>query len=266
MNVLKSGLVLGFILFGASALVFSINYTQPKDPPTIIRVEQATSTIAITEQIDLPRIIKQWHPVVAKVSCYFKESEERVYLQTGSGFFVGVTDNNLKVFTNRHVLRDEENPSLVPDMCEVSLPGSNESFLTEHVTGTSSDLYQSTTTLDWGYVRISYPIKEFTSSLSKDLNICTTKQSLGTPLVILGYPGVGSKHDITVTQGIISGYDDDYYVTDAKIGHGNSGGVAIAIDTKRNTSCYLGMPTYAEVGEVISLGRILDVASMPTDN
>lgn len=266
MNVLKSGLVVGFILFGLSAVIFSIKYTKEQEAPTVIQVEkieQATSTVMINEQVDLPLIIKQWHPAVAKINCYFKESEDKVYLQTGSGFFSGHTDDTLKVFTNRHVLRDEENTELAPDICEVSLPESSESFLTKNATGTTSDIYQSTTTLDWGYVHISYPTKGFSSTVSKNLLICDTKQNLGTPVVILGYPGVGSKNGITVTQGIISGYDDDYYITDAKIGQGNSGGVAVAIDTKKDTSCYLGMPTYAEVGEVISLGRILDVRSMP---
>lgn len=263
MNLFKAGLVMSFLLIGISSLIFSIKYTKVQDPPTIIQIEKATSTIEISEQIDMPLIIKKWHPVVAKVNCYFKETEEKIYVQSGSGFFIGLKDTDIKIFTNRHVLRDESNLSLPPDICEVSLPGGEESFITKNTTGTSSDLYQSTTTLDWGYVHTSYSVKGFSPALSKNLQICGAKQSLGTPLVILGYPGVGSKSDITVTQGIISGYDDDFYITDAKIGYGNSGGVAVAINIKDKTSCYLGMPTYAEVGEVISLGRILDANSMP---
>jgi len=70
----------------------------------------------------------------------------------------------------------------------------------------------------------------------------------------LGYPGIGGNNDITATEGIISSYDGDYYITSAKIEHGNSGGIAILI----KDNCFLGIPSYAEAGEIESMGRILD--------
>jgi hypothetical protein len=70
----------------------------------------------------------------------------------------------------------------------------------------------------------------------------------------LGYPTIGSSGSITVTEGIVSGIEGDYYVTSAKIDHGNSGGVAIL--TKDD--CYLGIPTFVKNnGGFESLGRIL---------
>jgi len=77
---------------------------------------------------------------------------------------------------------------------------------------------------------------------------------IGDEIIILGYPTIGSQDDITVTRGIISGYDGDYYITDAKIEHGNSGGVAILL----KDNCYLGIPSYTISGEAESLARILD--------
>ena len=76
----------------------------------------------------------------------------------------------------------------------------------------------------------------------------------GEAVVVLGYPGIGSDTDITATEGIISGYEDTYYVTSANIDHGNSGGAAILL----KDNCFLGIPTYVESGELESLGRILD--------
>jgi S1-C subfamily serine protease len=69
----------------------------------------------------------------------------------------------------------------------------------------------------------------------------------------LGYPFIGTSDNVTVTSGVISGIEQDYYVTDAKIDHGNSGGAAIL--TKND--CWLGIPSAAAVGSIESLGRIL---------
>ena len=70
----------------------------------------------------------------------------------------------------------------------------------------------------------------------------------------MGYPSIGSQTDITATEGIISGYDGNYYVTSAKVERGNSGGAAVAL----KDNCYLGIPTFVQVGDIESLARILD--------
>lgn len=85
-------------------------------------------------------------------------------------------------------------------------------------------------------------------------NLCSNRPNIGDEVIILGYPGIGSQTGITVTRGIISGYEKNYYITDAKIDHGNSGGAAIWLDH----NCYLGIPSAAKVGSIESLGRILD--------
>jgi len=41
-------------------------------------------------------------------------------------------------------------------------------------------------------------------------------------------------------------YDGNYYVTSAKIDHGNSGGTAILV----NNDCYIGIPSASVVGSV----------------
>ena len=87
----------------------------------------------------------------------------------------------------------------------------------------------------------------------RDGKYCKTVPNLGDPVIMLGFPAIGSPTGVTVTQGIISGYDGDYFITDAKIDHGNSGGVAINLDG----NCYLGLPTWAATGEIESLARIL---------
>ncbi|OGZ79776.1 MAG: hypothetical protein A2256_03415 [Candidatus Staskawiczbacteria bacterium RIFOXYA2_FULL_32_7] len=94
----------------------------------------------------------------------------------------------------------------------------------------------------------------FSSPNNNSLRICPKERvSLGDQIIVLGYPSIGSEESITVTAGIISGLETDYYVTDAKIDHGNSGGAAILL----KYSCYLGIPTWVNPGSFESLGRIL---------
>ena len=70
---------------------------------------------------------------------------------------------------------------------------------------------------------------------------------------------VSDKKSYIVTRGIISGLEGNYFITDAKIDHGNSGGTAILT----RGDCYLGIPTYGIQGELESLGRILDIRAVP---
>ncbi|MEQ8718326.1 MAG: serine protease [Acidimicrobiales bacterium] len=69
--------------------------------------------------------------------------------------------------------------------------------------------------------------------------------SIGSPLFILGYPGIGGE-TITVTQGLVSGFtttpetERAWIKTDASISGGNSGGLAIDADGH-----LVGIPTQA---------------------
>ena len=84
---------------------------------------------------------------------------------------------------------------------------------------------------------------------------CVDKPVIGDQVVILGYPSVGAEEGITATEGIVSGIDDDYYVTSAKIEQGNSGGAAILV----KNNCLLGLPTLVVAGKIESLARILPI-------
>lgn len=95
-------------------------------------------------------------------------------------------------------------------------------------------------------------------TFAKNYTYCKPEDVLvGDKVYILGYPAIGGE-TITVTEGIISGYEGNFYKTSAKIDEGNSGGVAVL--GKKN--CYLGIPTSAAVGGIESLGRIFDLTYM----
>ena len=75
---------------------------------------------------------------------------------------------------------------------------------------------------------------------------------LGSKLVVVGYPVTGGS-SVTLTEGIVSGFNGEYIKTSAKIEQGNSGGGAFLIPS----GCWVGIPTASVVGELESLGRIL---------
>ena len=111
---------------------------------------------------------------------------------------------------------------------------------------------------DIGFIDINNPdeyVKNLIFIETTDFSFCRVKPSLGDDVLILGYPSIGSQTDITVTEGIISGYDGNYFITSAKIERGNSGGAAILV----KDDCYLGIPSFAKTGSVESLSRILDI-------
>jgi len=87
-------------------------------------------------------------------------------------------------------------------------------------------------------------------------NICSTSDAIqGKEIFVIGYPAIGGVLP-TVTEGIISGYGSTYHLTtQVKIEQGNSGGGAFSKDS----GCWLGIPTFASVGLVESLARLINV-------
>ncbi len=195
---------------------------------------------------DLPSIIAKWRPFVVYIECNFGSN----YL-SGSGFLTdSKSDNGIYVVTNKHILIDNSGQSLTK--CNFQLPGNNTIYSFELAFNFSENI-------DLGILKVNSPdnyIKNLISSKTNNYMVCRKiATSVGDDIVILGYPVGGSQNDITPTEGIISGYDGNYYITSAKMEHGNSGGVAILV----NQNCYVGMPTFVRVGDIESYGRILNV-------
>lgn len=214
-------------------------------------------SVSQKKEVDLSSIIKQWRPRVAYIVCEWKYSDTgEIYAAgSGSGFLLEYNRDGttIALMTNKHVL---ENNGYVAADCFVSMPDMNGS-----VQVGKNSLMESASGLDWGLIILN------PNNHIKSLDVpaggtwastCKSPASVGDEIVILGYPGIGSQSDITATEGIISGRDGDYYITSAKIDQGNSGGAAI--HSKNN--CYLGIPSFAQIGKVESLGRILDIGAV----
>lgn len=200
---------------------------------------------------NISAVVTEWSPVVSLVSCTFLSENGEHNVQSGSGMLVMGSEGSVEVWTNRHVLqfsgRDGKMSSLTG--CTLSLSG-NELV----VNSGANNIFVDEVT-DFGQVSITHPTKELRSIASKVMpaRACKKEAVIGEEVVILGYPTIGSESGITVTEGIIAGVEGEYYVTSAKIEHGNSGGIAVSVEK----NCYLGIPSFVKSGALESLGRIL---------
>jgi S1-C subfamily serine protease len=68
---------------------------------------------------------------------------------------------------------------------------------------------------------------------------------------VIGYPGMGGD-TISQTSGEVSGFEEDYVKTDAKMGPGVSGGAAFSADT----GVFLGVPTAGSSPAIGSSGEM----------
>lgn len=209
--------------------------------------------------------------------------------QGGSGYLIitsfgdtatgQVDETNYTIATNAHVMLTPPQKNIgiynsrlannyrdiFASACDISFPGHDTVYRTEHVKNreilTSPaglprimeflEYLDNPTGVDFAIINITNPdsyIKQNASRLSSCENI-----KLGEKIIVLGYPGIGASNDITVTEGIISGEEPEYYVTSAKIDSGNSGGIAVSVDK----NCFIGTPTASVIGQAESLGRIL---------
>lgn len=216
---------------------------------------------------DLTSIIEQWRTKIAYLECEFFYSDSSTFSpsQYGSGTLIRSNNGEITILTNKHIVQQNKNTLYA---CTIQLPGES-SFIVE--ANHRDDKFLISDNLDFAKIVQKISIVKNTSYTGAklaekyirrpdyDFNKCETKASIGDSIVVLGYPSIGSKSDITATEGIISGYDgDDYYIVSAKVEEGNSGGAAILL----KDNCYLGIPTFAMVGDTESMARILSINSL----
>ncbi len=200
-------------------------------------------------------ISAEWQNRVVQVRCYWFSDDT---WGGGSATIVNIASPyGLVAVTNAHVITNATEYG--PDTCTISnalgfRTITNDSVGTYFISG-----MKGTSQRDWAYIKMGSPTGAndnggFENAAASRLKVCNASDvQQGDKVLILGYPWNGSRVGVTTTQGIISGFDGDYYVTDAKIDHGNSGGAAILI----KNDCWLGIPSAAVVGTIESYGRIL---------
>lgn len=212
------------------------------------KISTLEEKVSQTKTYNVASIISKWRPIIANVECQFKYSDTgRLYQEnSGSGIVLKFGNTPGLILTNKHVITD--NGGYGAYSCSAKLPDSSELI-------TSSDTRSSTKGYDLGYIYINEPNSYLQILTSTFPFLCSQKPSLGDEIVVLGYPNIGSKENVTATEGIVSGFDGNYIITSAKVEQGNSGGAAILL----KDNCLLGIPTFVTLGKVESLARILDI-------
>ena len=198
--------------------------------------------IEVQNSDDSGSVAAEWGEKVGFVYCVSENDS-----WSGSGTGAMLDDGSTIVLTNYHVVKGAE-------ACSVSFPGDT----TARYFVDKSDFFFDQSPLDWAIMFVDSPSFTLKNNLAEAPTCTAGSARIGDKLMILGYPGVGATSTITVTQGIVSGMDPNYFVTDAKIDHGNSGGAAILL----KNNCFLGIPTAAVSGTLESYGRILDYNSI----
>jgi len=213
----------------------------------IINLEEQISLVG--SKINLSSIIESWETKVVYLECDFQLSNSNIHYSTfGSGVLIKFDDLPTKVITNKHVLIGPAFYNL--KSCNVRFFNNSTKYYVP-----VEDMSVSSLGYDWGILDINNTDENIKNITSVPTKICDQKPNLGDEVLVLGYPGIGSKDGVTATEGIISGFDGNYFITSAKVEQGNSGGAAIL----QKESCLLGIPTYASLGQVESLARILDI-------
>jgi hypothetical protein len=270
-----SAIIGGLIIFSAYQYKQTPVDTSPAQTTPILQAtEQPTPLAPDTSQADqvvaqntppssvvkdLPTLVKEWSPRVVRIGC-----SDANYVSSGTGVLTQVNFSSIgksaapTLITNKHVVTDSDTGYLYTS-CSFQTPDSEKVF------PISMSIEQQSSTYDVAY---------FPSSTTNPppgartgLKVCSpTDAVVGDQIAVLGYPASGgtgaASTAITVTQGVVSSFDGDYYVTDAKIDHGNSGGAAILV----KNDCYLGIPTWVESGGFESFGRILSAQHVLTPN
>lgn len=217
---------------------------------TIIKEAPAQKT-----ENDLPTIINQWKNNIAEITCEWQYSNGVAYVRAkGSGYIISSNGLGELVLTNRHVVIDDSfnGTEYTPAWCVIKVYGIGE--MKVYLSKSDNPLSVASSGVDWASIKLTKgtPGNENPFRNLPTLNSCHGAD-IGDKVIILGYPSIGTSGGITATEGIISGIENEYYVTSAKIDHGNSGGVAVLV----RENCYLGIPSAANVGTIESLGRIL---------
>jgi S1-C subfamily serine protease len=109
------------------------------------------------------------------------------------------------------------------------------------------DVYTDTDGKTWGKYPANFPAFIAPSGCDK------YTPHLGDSVRIYGYPVTSGGYNLTITDGIISSFDDNNDIlTTAQIDSGNSGGLAVS-----QNGCFLGIPSAVVSGNYQNLGIII---------
>lgn len=186
---------------------------------------------------------------------------------SGSGF---ILYGNGIIVTNAHVIPRLHKGSEDPvNNCLVELPNSETGIIEESYLATPLVTHKLSDTYDLAVLKITGPFidkdnknhgkenKKF-PFFSEQAHCQKKRPILGQSLRVYGYPLIGGRSSLSITEGIISGFPSTGMIsTSAKIAQGSSGGLAVD-----SSGCMLGIPSQIILGEHETMGMIINKASL----
>lgn len=231
--------------------LFTIFFTLSLLTTNVFAVSVATTT---PNKLTENEIINIWKPYTVRVTCISLDSNgNRKSYSDGSGLLSKTLKGAPVVITNKHVLYTKNNT--LSSYCNVYLP------TTKEIIKVLKKDFSASKNKDIANLAIRKPTESITDLLKNDKQIsndCKNVKIDSTEnIAILGYPIGSNKSEVSIVKGLITEYEDYFYVSSATIVSGYSGGVAISL----KDNCYLGIPTYAKKDD-LSKSLILDVNKM----
>ncbi len=223
----------------------------------VSNIESLTEKIFDLESNSKTDIISKWDDIIVRLECNYLEAERSF----GSGVYFGSNSpidfgagNSQVILTNSHVIEEDLE---TPTDCTITFNSGEEIMVTQ--SKEEDSIFSFFESFDAGFISLgASSTPQILPDPSIEYNLCNIRPQNGDEIITLGYPRIGSQEGITTTEGIISGYDEEFFITSAKIGQGNSGGAGISV----KNDCYFGIPTLVKKDEVESLGRILDITKI----
>lgn len=216
---------------------------------TIADQQQETDARAKSAGQKSPFAIERVLGSIVELICIDNQDRETYY--TGSGT---VIDKSGLIITNQHLLMSQDE-SLIR-YCGIGFTGDLHKPPKIEYVGAAVAVHADT---DLALLRITEHLDgnalpaEFPFLSLADATAASDGLSLGDPIYIGGYPGIGAD-TFTFTQGVVSGrVGDELIKTSALIDSGTSGGAAFD-----SGGTYVGVPTAAAKGEIGgSLGYLI---------
>lgn len=231
------------------------------------------SSESINDTVDINEIMDQYNgedleaggevsAAVVNIHCPFYD-EDFSYYSDGTGGSGVVIDSEGFVITNSHVIpQNDYNLETHENGCIVIFPDTGsglpkQAYVAEPIVFNDLsvkrdlallqiiDVYKDSDGRAYGKFPNTFPF--ITEDTCDDELI-----KLGERIVVYGYPSVTGGYNLTVTDGVISAFNDKGIIISAKIDSGNSGG--LVVDDK---GCFIGIPTIVNYGDAETYGELI---------
>ncbi len=228
------------ILTGASSIISSPDITNS----IINSSSPLVSTFSANASANLP---------TSDLNFLVKTSTVNVTCGQNSGSGIIINQSGL-ILTSAHLIfLDPKTRAILnqPSSCTITIPDAQSGAPTTSYATITFPLTPANQEYDLAFLQIDTPEQTQFASI---LDGCFNRQpQLGQSLRLYGYPITSTNANLTVTEGVVSNFDDSGLIfTSAKIDHGNSGGLVVD-----ENQCFLGLINGVISSELENLGTFI---------